>query len=259
MIIFLAILGCANAADNETTDLMAVDDTIDSAPIANGGTGDFSQLNDTISKSEKPEIKLETDYIFNSTKDGAFKLSGINITRDNLVIDGNDHTIDGSNKALIFHVYANNVTLKNIRFINSWGAVEFEKDGSIEGSKFINNSGRAYGGAVIFKQNGVINGCEFENNSASYGGAVYFKNKGSVENSKFTDNSGTDGGAVLFSNEGSVENCMFVDNTASNNGGSVKFNQNATVIILVSQVVVQSVEVQFILDMGESSLKIQHS
>ena len=74
MIIFLAILGCANAADNETTDLMAVEDTIDSAPIANGGAGDFSQLNDTISKAEKPEIKLETDYIFNSTKDGDFKL-----------------------------------------------------------------------------------------------------------------------------------------------------------------------------------------
>ena len=218
MIIFLAILGCANAADNETTDLMAVDDTIDSAPIANGGTGDFSQLNDTISKAEKPEIKLETDYIFNSTKDGAFKLSGINITRDNLVIDGNDHTIDGGNQALIFHVYANNVTLKNIRFINSFGAVEFEKDGSIEGSKFINNSGRSDGGAVIFHQDGVVNGCEFKNNSATYnGGAVYLNSGGSVKNSNFSDNHVTveKGGAIFFTNGGIVENCVFDDNTAN--------------------------------------------
>jgi len=221
MIIFLAILGCANAADNETTDLMVADDTIDSAPIANSGAGDFSQLNDTISKAEKPEIKLETYYIFNKTKDNDFK-DGINITKDNLVIDGNDHTIDGGNQALIFHVYANNVTLKNIRFINSWGAVEFEKDGIIEGSKFINNSGvGAYGGAVIFKQNGVINGCEFKNNSANYGGAVFFKNKGTVENCIFTDNNATDGGAIYVAGNMNILNSEFNDNKANKSGGAV--------------------------------------
>ena len=117
------------------TDVILTDENVD--------VGDFSELNASIAGAEN-EFKLEKDYTYNQSTDGNF-YDGINIEKDNFVIDGNGNTIDGKGLARIFNINANNVTLKNIKLINghrddNGGAVYFAKNGTVENSIFINNT-----------------------------------------------------------------------------------------------------------------------
>lgn len=61
------------------------------------------------------EIILDNDFIYTEEFDA--NLTDIDLNCENIVIDGNNHVINGLNK-ITFTVSANNVTLKNIKFIN---------------------------------------------------------------------------------------------------------------------------------------------
>lgn len=75
---------------------------------------------------------------------------GIKIKKDNVVIDGNGHTIDAKGKVRVFDIYGNNVTLKNINFKNGF----HEK----------------YGGAVRNAGRCKLINCTFEDNHAKIDG-----------------------------------------------------------------------------------------
>lgn len=92
----------------------------------------------TLESSESPGI-------LNST----FK-EGIEIKSDNVVIDGNGHTIDGKGKTRLFNVLGKNVILRNINFKNG-----FSKE---------------YGGAIRVAGECRLVNCTFENNHAKKGG-----------------------------------------------------------------------------------------
>ncbi|WP_405307078.1 right-handed parallel beta-helix repeat-containing protein [Methanobrevibacter sp.] len=89
-------------------------------PLIEKNQSDFNYLNNLIACGDK-EIKLDKDIklnIFNDERD--VFLDGITIDKDNLIIDGNDHTIDALGKSQIFRITGKNVIIKNINFKNSY-------------------------------------------------------------------------------------------------------------------------------------------
>ena len=74
----------------------------------------FSELQEAIANSTENYLELNADYEFNNETDDAF---GIEITRDNFVINGNGHIINGNNLSRIFNITANNVTLNDLILI----------------------------------------------------------------------------------------------------------------------------------------------
>ena len=211
-VLFILIsLTCVSAADNNQTDVVGEEsDAVTGILTDDTIVGNFTTLNDDMSHAET-EIKLDKDYTYNSASDGSYR-SGIVIDKDNFVVDGQGHIINGGNQARIFHVQANNVTLKNITFL--FGSSE-------------------HGGAVYFNGTGIIIGCNFTSNSAtywSYGGAVYFNNNGIVENSNFYGNRAIYyGGAIYFSKNATVMKCNFTNNQAEQQGSAIHIRGEAIV------------------------------
>ncbi len=224
--------------------------------VLNTALNDFSTLNDEINASTQTKtLNLTKDYSFNCEKDVSYT-NGITINIDDLIIDGQGHTIDASNQARIFNIKSNNVILKNIVIANGYsnsngggiywsglngqisnsifkncespqigGAVYFEKISTVKDSKFVNNSAH-FGGAVDFQSNSQINNCEFDDNFAKYlGGGVFCCEETEILNSRFTKNIASDGGGLYFFSKGSAENCIFEENTAIGYGGAIT-NEN---------------------------------
>ena len=82
----------------------------------------------------------------------------VTIRKDNVVIDGNGHVIEGNGKDRIFHVKARNVVLKNITFKNA------------KAPERMFASRKGYGGAIINEDELELVNCEFINNLAKRGG-----------------------------------------------------------------------------------------
>lgn len=172
--------------------------------------GNFTELNDEIGKiTTGGNLTLKKDYAYDSN-DSDYR-NGIIIDKDNMVIDGGGHSIDGRGQARIFNITSSNVTLKNINFVNghssgNGGAVFIGNDISNcrINSTFINNT--AYnGGAIYFNgavANATINGYFEANQAERVGGAIYVKGEstGNIFASEFHDNraNAASGGAIFF-------------------------------------------------------------
>ena len=206
-----------------TSCVCAVDNSTDAFDKVNNSEVEVSSksgvdLNNLINGNESGyEIILDEDYVFDISKDG-FDHAGIKINHS-VTIDGQGHTIDGNNFFRVFDIAADNVVLKNIRFINS---------SSIYGSY----------NAVMCKNStnvSIIN-CSFINCGISYSdGAVSFENSSSaIINSTFIRNNGWCGGAISFENSyGFILNSTFIGNSGKY-GGSVDFSVGSKGIILNS-------------------------
>ena len=188
-----------NVAFNQTTQTVTEDYQ------SSGEIGNFTDLNDEISKiSSSGNLTLKKDYIYN-LNDSEFK-DGIKITKDNIVIDGEGHSIDGVGQSRIFNINSTNVTLKNIKFVNGY---------SVEN------------GGAIFSITGLnILNSTFDNNMANKsGGAVYIDNafSNSKIDSVFINNAAYNGGAIYFNGEtaNNAINGYFKDNNAERAGGSI--------------------------------------
>ncbi len=224
-------LSCVNASQNDNND--------------------FSSLNSDINiSSHSKTFNLTKDYAFNSANDDEYS-SGINVDIDDLIIDGQGHSINANNHARIFNIQSNNVTLKNLVIINGFsdstgaavywtglngkiinstfknsvsknigGAIYFSNSAIVTDSKFINNSAN-FGGAVNL-DNGVVTNCEFEDNFAKYlGGAIFSSQHSNIFNSTFKLNEAGDGGGIYFFKTGLVENTIFEKNNAIGYGGAI--------------------------------------
>ena len=64
-------------------------------------------MGELISQSDN-ELTLEKNYKFNSSTDKDF--DGFRISKDNYVVDGKGHTIDGSGEVKIFVFTGSNIT-----------------------------------------------------------------------------------------------------------------------------------------------------
>ena len=193
-----------------------------------GGT--FWALKSKIdSASSGDTVYLENDY---SCEDSWTQYYRIFIEKSNLVIDGQGHTIDAKQKTRIFDVYyAENVTIKNITFINakyenSGGAIEWydSANGSVSGCSFVNCSAGDSGGVIYWCESdkGSVSGCCFVNCSAGDdSGAIEWSHsdKGSVSGCSFVNcSAGLDGGAIGWhdSANGIISDCVFINNTDVN-------------------------------------------
>lgn len=115
----------------------------------------------------------------------------ITIRKDNVVIDGKGHTLEGNGKDRIFHIKAKNVVLKNLTFIN---AMAPEK---------IFNRMKGYGGAIINEGELELVNCEFIDNHAKKDGYDIL-NMGDLklESCRFSQN---ENGRYAIFNRGSVK------------------------------------------------------
>ncbi|MBR5504010.1 MAG: Ig-like domain repeat protein [Methanobrevibacter sp.] len=192
--------------------------------------GSFSDLYNLINVeySGNDTITLDRDY---KGRDG-----NIVIDRE-LTIDGQGHTLNGSNRTRFFYIVGNNVTLKNINFINGnerdGGAILWNGDnGTVSNCNFNNNYAEVTGGAIIWNgKNGNVIESNFTENYARSGGAILWSAYGNGIDGSVSNNSNfqrnyalLDGGAIYWEGNGSVSNgCTFTENTARNNGGAINW------------------------------------
>ena len=76
----------------------------------------FTQLNKLIKNNEK-EIVLNENIIFEKYEEYE-SIRKIRIAGNDIVIDGNGHTIDAQNKTRIFEITGKNIKIKNIGVIH---------------------------------------------------------------------------------------------------------------------------------------------
>lgn len=163
--------------------------------VGDGATGTFTDLDNEIQNARNGVVTLTKDYKFDSGKDGKFRMG---IQTDDIIINGNNHTIDASNLARIFTQYSGSVTLKDIKFINGHVA------NKMNGGAYLLNNGNLT----------VIN-CQFENNYAGkHGGAIavasnYHANPIKITDSSFINNSAQFNGGSIYASDLEVENSYF--------------------------------------------------
>ncbi|WP_295619685.1 hypothetical protein [uncultured Methanobrevibacter sp.] len=66
-------------------------------------------------------MEISSDYAFNAETDMDF-INGITISKKDLVINGNNHIIDGSHQGKILKLFDVGITINNLTFINSNGS-----------------------------------------------------------------------------------------------------------------------------------------
>ena len=235
-------IACVSAADDNQTDEVAIqDDTISQDILTEDDSnfGNFSSLKEEVSKSQGSKyLELDKNYKFDRESDPDLN-NGVKIDIDDFVIDGKGYEVSGNGEARIFDIQANNVTLKNIYFINgnsssNGEAVYFNGNGAMENCYFTDNVAANNGGAIYFNGAGTVTGCGFTASAAaSDGGAIYFKGTGNLTDCYFdknmVDGDNVHGGAVYFNDDGDMAGCNFTENQAHgivSTGGAVYFNGN---------------------------------
>lgn len=132
-------------------------------------------------------IELDSDYTFTSS---------ISIEK-NITIDGNGFTITGKNNAHAFHIRADNVVLKNIKFEGLYSVIS-TSGMTIESS--------AVGGAIRwYASNGLLENCTFNNCNAiltaTYTGDI----------NGYSEVTSTGGAVFLNGNNITIDNCNFIN------------------------------------------------
>ena len=251
----LFVLSCSliavSASDLNDTDVIANDDAAEEivssdADIENDITTEpdsgtiygntFRDLNATIADAGNVDLTLNYEYN-KSTDEGLFP-QGILIDRDNVVIDGKGHYINGKLQNRVFHIKnANNVTLKNIVFSNSGysklkvdgGALYIEESSNITifncsfvYNRIVNDGGN--GGAIYVKSTDpiIIIDSEFKENSAPYGGAITAHNATLIlENTTFNESEAYRIGGALNAAHSTliINNCTFKDGNIDGGSG----------------------------------------
>lgn len=199
----------------------------------------------------KNEIVLNSDICLDEDEISEYK-SGIKIDINDLIIDGNNHTIDAMHKARIFEINSKNVIFKNVTFKRATnkdtygGAIKITEKGSCnfkncnfirnsilgfltpgDGHKFYNRlifhlspllglgDVIAFGGAVSNYGSASFENCRFIKNKSDYiGGAIYNNGICRIVSSDFVNNFSRNGGAISNSDTLYVSDSVFEDNSA---------------------------------------------
>lgn len=201
--------------NNDNDNFLDINNINNDEILTDENDGSFADLDIKINGNSSTNIILEKDYTYSSTD--TIK-TGILISKNNTVIDGQGHTIDAKGQTRIFNVTATTVILKNINFING---------------KSSESGGAIYG----YGDNLRIFNCTLINNNASWGGAIYsYPNSyAAIVNSTFINNYANYGGAVfaynyiidyydnftIHANRHDIINCTFDSNHATNEGGAL--------------------------------------
>ena len=159
------------ALENEQNKIYSVDDS----------TKTYTDLINEIDNTQGNVLDLKYDYKFDNSTDN----SGIPVSRDDFVINGNGHTIDGSNLKGCFGIFANNVTINNLTIRNtsfSLGSAIYINGGSLTTNNVIFENNTVSGNGVVSIEKGsyVSNYDKFIGSSAANSGVITIT-KGSLE------------------------------------------------------------------------------
>ena len=234
MLVLIMSLGVVCAADN-VNDVAISDDGQDTLQITQNesyaaGESSFTDLDGEI-KNAGMVLELTKDYTFNNATDDEM---GINVSRDNFVINGGGHTLDGNFQSRIFVISGNNVTISNVNFINGYrpeksgGAIYVMGSLTLNNVTFYNNYARS-GGAVFLNGKITINDALFNENKAEVGGAVSILGNTEIINSIFNRNQALSGGALFIHSETTVNNSTFNANQAKEMGGAIYTDLNSII------------------------------
>lgn len=173
------------------------------------------------------EITLTEDVILEDGEEEKYE-EGIEIIKNNLIIDGDNHAIDGCMKVPLLIINASNIILKNILFKNSYceysgAAVDNRDNLTIEDCRFVDNSSDEYGGAIYSASNSKlsIRKSIFKKNRADYGGAIYMDSDSvlNLDGSLFESNSSEfEGGAIYNKSRLLIYGSLFDKNTSFKGG-----------------------------------------
>ena len=239
IIVMLFTVSAVNAVDSEIQAISAHNSTDTIVSIVNDDNlkmndaneilaemdnGSFAALNTKISGASGT-LTLENNYTWVDS-DGSTITDAIEITADDLVIDGNGFTIDAKGHP-IFKVSADGVTIKNIRFVNgastnqnNGGAITWIGDsGNLLNSYFYNNtvSATKSGGAIYCSDNDqlIIKNCIFVDNAGISAGAIYTETYSqTISNCSFINNTGNTAGAIYVCYAPCLlEKSIFVNNS----------------------------------------------
>ena len=160
--------------------------------------------------------------------------------------------------SLVNSVFTSNYIQKGNNNSCHAGAIYLYGDGSISGSRFVNNSAVNHGGAIYLDTSIIsISNCYFKDNTANESGAIFLlsskvnitesnftgntaKTKGGalgtdddnktvrITNSNFNDNTAKYGGAFYNTKKLTLSNCNFTNNNA-NYGGAIYTINNLTI------------------------------
>ena len=194
MLILIMSVGAVCAAESITEDAIGEDSkeiletvqeditTDDSSDVLETAQNDiytasddsFTNLTDEI--NGKDVVDLTHDYKFNNETDNR---SGIVISKDNFVLNGNGHTIDGKNQSRIFNITANNIILSNLILTGGnaekGGAIYAAGSLTLNNVTFIDNYAKTEGGAVGLYGNVILtsDNSDFIDNYAEAGSAIF--------------------------------------------------------------------------------------
>ena len=143
--------------------------------LNNTAESDFDDLSNQINiTGENQILNLDKDYKLTNASQKYIVID------KSITIDGQNHVIEAPEVSRVFWVKADNVTIKNINFINSnttdlaggviswWG-----NNGTLTNCNFTDNAAVSGGGAVLWKgDNGNVTGCNFINNTVMTGVAI---------------------------------------------------------------------------------------
>ena len=241
LLILIMSVGAVGAAENTTdirnTDSQLILETSQNELYATIEAS-FADLTNEI-ENTGTTLDLTRDYTFNNETD---KNIGILISKDNFVLNGNGHTVDGKNLSRIFSIDGNNITLSNLVLINgnsnNGGAVCSEGAVTLNNITFIDNYASIQGGAVGLFANAVlnINNSRFINNNAGSGPSIFVQNSNlNLYNTEFTSNVHAKGGQVFLNNAtGYIDNATFA-NIVSNYTPAIQFVKSKALTILNSK------------------------
>ena len=194
--------------ETEITNKITVERNPNNNLLFSGKIGTYEELIKKIYYLSPGDVlTLDMDYAFENTGRNIFQVingrtcvvekysRGIDITTDNITIDGNGYTIDGKSKAAIFNVMANNVTIKNLNIINGHDISNF-KAGSLSVNMEYTESPVRWSG-----DNGILLNCTVSDNMAFIGGAISWTgSNGTICNINFINNTARGVGGAIYVN-----------------------------------------------------------
>ena len=222
-LVFISIgaVSADNATDDSATDILSAAD----------GDTSFTAL-DALINSGDDVIDITKDYAFDKKRDAKFT-DGIVFDYD-VVINGNNHTIDAKGQSRIFQNKYSDVLIKDLILMNANNSAIENYDILKTSNVEFNNCSSDGGGAVLVEQADYISENDrFINNRATvYGGAAISANKANITviNGYFTGNYAKSGGAIAIADSyATIDDCLFEGNTAKK--GSAAYSENSFLTI----------------------------
>ena len=178
MLVLIMSLGAVCATDDISDEIINDDgqDTMEilQNDVYTSGENSFSNLNNEI-KIAGTSLDLNENYTFNNATDNN---TGILINRDNFVLNGNGHTINGNNQSRLFSITGNNITINDLILINgnyeNCAGIRAVGTLTLNNVTFINNYANGQGGAIGIRDSGTLicNNTKFIDNYADTGSAI---------------------------------------------------------------------------------------